>query len=83
MRFGQTNLAWPNLDSAGSNKYNTGMPNAANFTGRTPDEILNNVIVDSSSWHFFQALSWLDYAKRSQAPSAIHYAAFELRYGVE
>jgi hypothetical protein len=53
------------------------------FTGRTPDKILKNEIADSSSWHFFQARSWLDYAKRSQLPSAIHYAAFEMRYGIE
>src|SRR5437762_13601654 len=32
---------------------------------------------------FFQARSWLDYAKRASSPSAIHYAAFELRYGIE
>src|SRR5213075_2723190 len=39
--------------------------------------------LDHSSWHFFQAHSWLDYATREDAPSAIHYAAFELRYGLE
>ena len=31
----------------------------------------------------FFKLSWLDYATRENAPSAIHYAAFELRYGIE
>jgi len=51
--------------------------------GRTADEIVENEIVDVSSWHFFQAVSWLDYAKRKQKPSALHYAAFELRYGIE
>jgi len=59
------------------------MANTFNFTGRSPNEILDTTVVNSSSWHFFQALSWLDYAKRSQAPSAIHYAAFDLRYGIE
>jgi hypothetical protein len=28
---------WPNLDTLGSNKYNTYMANAANFTGRTSE----------------------------------------------
>lgn len=53
------------------------------FTGRTSDQILRNPIFDDSSWHFFQARSWIDFAKRSQLPSAVHYAAFELRYGIE
>lgn len=53
------------------------------FTGRSPEQILRNAIFDDSSWHFFQARSWIDLAKRSQLPSTIHYAAFELRYGVE
>ena len=53
------------------------------FAGRTPDQILGNKVGDNPSWHFFQARSWLDYAQRTQAPSAIHYAAFELRYGIE
>lgn len=53
------------------------------FTGLTADKILGNPVQDSYSWHVFQALSWIDYAKRNKAPSAIHYAAFELRYGIE
>src|SRR6266404_5072041 len=53
------------------------------FRGRSPDRILTNSIIDHSSWHFFQARSWLDYAMRGNAPSAIHYCAFELRYGLE
>ena len=51
--------------------------------GKDPNAILKNEFKDHSSWHFFQARSWVDYAKRSQSPSAIHYAAFELRYGIE
>jgi hypothetical protein len=48
--------------------------------GRSADQILANPPVDHSSWHFFQAVSWADLAKRTQKPSALHYAAFELRY---
>jgi hypothetical protein len=54
-----------------------------NWCGKSPNEILRNPPLDHSSWHFFQARSWLDYATRENAPSAIHYAALELRYGVE
>lgn len=57
--------------------------NEVDAEGRTAHEILHNEILDHSSWHFFQSRSWLDYAKRERRPSAIHYAAFELRYGVE
>jgi len=46
-------------------------------------EIIENPLVDHSSWHFFQAMSWLDLAKRTQNPSLLHYSAFELRYGIE
>jgi hypothetical protein len=53
------------------------------WRGKSPKEILTNTPVDHSSWHFFQARSWLDYATRKDAPAAIHYAAFELRYGIE
>ena len=59
------------------------MAKSDNFIGKTPDNILTNPVIDHSSWHFFQALSWIDYAKRTQLPSAIHYAAFDLRYGIE
>ena len=51
--------------------------------GKDPNAIFNNKPVDHSAWHFFQARAWIDYAKRSQLPSAIHYASFELRYGIE
>lgn len=53
------------------------------WRGKSPNEILTNRPLDHSSWHFFQARSWLDYATREDAPSAIHYAALELRYGLE
>jgi hypothetical protein len=51
--------------------------------GRSADQIVANDVLDHSSWHFFQAMSWLDLAKRTQKPAALHYAAFDLRYGVE
>ncbi len=51
--------------------------------GKSADQIVSNPFVDHSSWHFFQSLSWLDLAKRTQKTSALHYAAFELRYGIE
>ena len=51
--------------------------------GRTANEILANEVLDHSSWHFFQAVSWLDFAKRTQRPAALHYAALDLRCGIE
>ncbi len=54
-----------------------------NPEGKNADQILANPIIDHSSWHFFQAVSWADLAKRTQRPSALHYGAFELRYGIE
>ena len=53
------------------------------YKGRTPNQILSNPIKNNFVVAFFQALSWLDYAKRSQSPPAIHYVAFELRYRIE
>jgi len=50
--------------------------------GRSADEIVANVLIDHSSWHFYQARSWLDLARRTDNPSAIQYAALELRYGL-
>ena len=51
--------------------------------GWTADEIATNEVRDHSSWHFFQAVSWLDFAKRTRRPAALHYAALDLRYGLE
>ena len=36
-----------------------------------------------STWHFLQARRLLDYAKRTNSPGALHYSAFEIRYGIE
>jgi hypothetical protein len=54
--------------------------------GRSADQILATALTDEldhSSWHFYQARSWLDLAQRLGSPSAIQYAALELRYGLE
>lgn len=54
--------------------------------GRSADQIVATKLTDQldhSSWHFYQARSWLDLAKRLKSPSAIQYAALELRYGLE
>jgi hypothetical protein len=51
--------------------------------GKNAEQILANQVCDHSSWHFFQAVSWIDFAKRSHNIPALHYAAFELRYGIE
>lgn len=59
------------------------MKNKLDFHGRTADEIACNELEERSSWHFFQAKSWLDYGKRHQSFSSVHYAAIELRYGIE
>jgi hypothetical protein len=44
-----------------------------NPEGKSADKILANPIADHSSWHFFQAVSWIDFAKRTQKPAALHY----------
>lgn len=51
--------------------------------GKSADQIIANPRYDYSSWHFFQSKSWLDLAKRTMLPGPIHYAALELRYGIE
>lgn len=53
------------------------------FRGKTADQIISNKPLDNSSWHFLQAMSWIDLAKRSMMVGPLHYAAFELRYGIE
>lgn len=55
-----------------------------NPENRTADQILKaEDRLQFSTWHFLQARSWLDYAKRTDSPGAIHYTAFEIRYGIE
>ena len=53
------------------------------FSNKSADQIIKTQRFDHSSWHFLQAKSWMDLCKREQLPSALHYAAIELRYGIE
>jgi hypothetical protein len=46
-------------------------------------DIVANEFFRSSSWHFGQARSWLDLAKREDFIGPIHYAALDFRYGIE
>jgi hypothetical protein len=50
---------------------------------RTPEEIVGCDRAFDSRWHFWQALSWIDYAKRKTNIAALQYAALELRFGIE
>lgn len=51
--------------------------------GKSANDIVENTRLDHSSWHFFQSKSWLDLAKRTLLSGPLHYAALELRYGIE
>ena len=53
------------------------------FTNKTPTDILSSDRKFDSAWHTFQALCWLDYAKKNTNISALQYAALELRYAIE
>jgi hypothetical protein len=51
-----------------------------------PNSILadrNRDLHNHSSWHLERTLEWLDYAKRTHAPGAVGYAAYEMRQGIE
>lgn len=50
--------------------------------GHTADTILKEQY-DVSSSYFWKSLAWIDLAKRTRAPGCLHYAALELRMGVE
>ena len=52
-------------------------------TNRSPEQIVEADRLFDSAWHFWQALSWLDYAKRKTSITALQYAALELRLGIE
>lgn len=53
------------------------------YRGKTADQIISNKSLNHSSWHFHQAMAWIDLAKRSMKVGPLHYAAFEIRYGIE
>lgn len=53
------------------------------YRNRSPEEIVALPRDFESSWNVFQALSWLDYAKRHRSIAALQYAALELRNGIE
>ncbi len=50
---------------------------------RTPEQIVDGERLFDSAWHFWQALSWLDLAKRRTSIAGLQYAALELRFGIE
>ncbi len=52
-------------------------------TNRTPEQIVDGKRLFDSAWHCWQALSWLDHAKRKTNITALQYAAIELRLGIE
>lgn len=53
------------------------------YEKRTPEDIASAEHQCDSAWHVWQALSWLDYAKRQSSTTAVQYAALELRQGIE
>jgi hypothetical protein len=58
-------------------------PTVPPHENRTPEEIVWYDRTFESTWHFWQALSWIDYAKRKTNIAALQYAALELRSGIE
>jgi len=59
------------------------IPQIPPHENRTPEEIVEYDRAFESTWHFWQALSWIDYAKRKTNIAALQYAALELRSGIE
>jgi len=53
------------------------------YTDRSVEEIVTCSRLFDSAWHVWQALSWLDFAKRNTSIAALQYAALELRFGIE
>jgi hypothetical protein len=56
---------------------------APSYKGRSPEEIITKEKYFQSSGYFFRAMSWLDYAKRTDEVSALLYACAEARMGIE
>lgn len=59
---------------------NGGIPD---FQDRTAEQIVNEPLGSDSARHVHAALSWIDYVKRSSAATALYYAGFHLRLGIE
>lgn len=53
------------------------------FKGRSAVEIFSTPHVDDSGWDIYMSLCWCDYAERTCAPQALHYAGYHLRTGIE
>tara|TARA_A100000171_G_C2134621_1_gene149270 strand:+ start:505 stop:1203 length:699 start_codon:yes stop_codon:yes gene_type:complete len=53
------------------------------FENREPAQIITEKNHFESSGRIYKALSWLDYAKRTNNISALEYAALETRLGIE
>lgn len=53
------------------------------YRGMTADEIATEAFVNDSAWHVRASLAWCNYAERKNAPTALHYAGFHLRMGIE
>jgi len=51
--------------------------------GQSLEQIINQPHIDMPGWHVHASLRWIDYADRVEAPMALHYAAFHLRYAIE
>ena len=50
---------------------------------RSPEEIIEENNYFESSGRIYKAISWLDYANKNKNISALEYAAFETRIGIE
>jgi hypothetical protein len=57
--------------------------NIPKFEGRSPDQIVREMVNYDSVGYVFRALSWLDYAKRTRNVCALHYAAHDTRQSIE
>jgi hypothetical protein len=56
---------------------------APEFKNRTPEQIVTEEIDFDSVTYIYRALSWLDIARRDRNAVALHYAALEVRMGIE
>ncbi len=54
------------------------------FRNRSPQEIITQKLHFESSYGYaYRSLSWLDFAKREKNVCALHYAAHDIRQGIE